>query len=271
MSYEITKEELTLLDIEFRIQASRLLNMKYGQEINSIKRFLHFIENNELIIGFVNQNNNIRYDMEEIIKSKEWRTLYDIPIEKEHEIAWVYQFLKYCEANVKDLSYISSDYSNSRKFKDNINAFCNMVINPFINYISSFLLEVKINMGYDKSENVKIEVKNESGQVNVAMQGSSIAATNTVNISQNDIDKINNLDTHIIELLKKEDIDEEVKEDMVDDIVMITEQINSPQPSTNRIKKAITGLKTGEKVLSSVSVIATLLNTLYTLVEPLIK
>lgn len=74
---------------------SRLLSTKYGNGLGDLSRFLNFIESNDVIYKFIQENNKESYDIEEICRNRGWRNKYPLPIEKNKEIAFIYQLLKY--------------------------------------------------------------------------------------------------------------------------------------------------------------------------------
>lgn len=80
--------------------SSRLLNTKYGNEIVDLNKFLNFIENEPLIFEFIKRNNCETFDIENIIRSKGYHDKYQIPIENDREIAFVYQLLKYVQKKI---------------------------------------------------------------------------------------------------------------------------------------------------------------------------
>ncbi len=62
------KREIKKISREFRMYGSRLLSTKHGNGMGDLSRFLNFIESNEIIYKFIQENNTEEYDMEEIYK-----------------------------------------------------------------------------------------------------------------------------------------------------------------------------------------------------------
>ncbi|MDK2821466.1 MAG: hypothetical protein PWP31_1431 [Clostridia bacterium] len=270
MEYRISKKELKIIDKDFRRYASRFLKTKLGNEINDLNRFLNYIESQPIIMDFINKNITEEFDMELVIKSRRWRELYDIPIEKDQEISWIYQFLKYCQSNVMDFRDISYGYGSGNKYQDHIDAFLHEVVKPFIDHITDFIGEVMIEMGYDEDTPFKIEISNNNGQINVSKDNSTINAINTVNIVQNDMETITDLADRFIELLKQENIDKDEKEMIIDDVEVIKEQVVKDQPRIPRLKRVLQSIKGLDGVLQKGTAIMFTLNSLIEQVEKFI-
>lgn len=89
---------------------------------------------------------------------------------------------------------------------------------------------------------INIKVDNNNGTMNTA-QG-NITSTNMVNVNNKSSEEsINEICKVVIDLLKKENIDEELKESIVDDIETIQEETNKEEPRTIKIKKAYDNVK----------------------------
>jgi hypothetical protein len=259
MEYKISKKELKVIDKDFRRYASRFLKTRYGNEINDLNRLLNYMESQPIIMDFINNNSNTeKFDMKAIVNSKD----YEVPLEKNREIAWIYQFLKYCQSNLRGFYGISLGYSNSRSVQDNIDAFLCQVIKPLIDHITDFIGEVMIEMGYDEDTSFKIEINNTNGQVNISKDNSVINAINKVNIVDNDVEKINALASQFIDLLRNENIPEDEKEMIIEDVAVIKEQIESEQPRVPRLKIVLQSLKTLGGTLKKGTAIMLTLNNL---------
>lgn len=272
MEIQISLTELKKIDVEFRRRASRLLRTQYGNELRDLSRFMNYIDNEPFIKEFIDRNNQEEFDIKYIIDNTEWRELYDIPIEVDREIAWVYQFLKYCQQTNLDLWRIAGSYASGKHIQDMIDGFCQQVINPFVNHILAYFEEVMIEMGHDDNAKVKIEIKSGNGQVNVATDYSTINAVNNVNMATNDIKSIIELTEKIMEMLKNDNtIDTAIKDTLVDDIEIIKEQIESDTPKPTRIKKALASIGGVQGALKHGTSIMMLLNSLTTQLDTFIE
>lgn len=141
----MNKRELNKLAREFRMYGSRLLTTKYGNGISDLNRFLNFIESNEIINEFILKNNIHQYDMKVICKSRGWHDKYDLPIEKDKEIAFIYQLLKHGQESFGDYTAFSRGYGSGKKFQDHMDAFNNEVVKHLVDYIREYLEDLIID------------------------------------------------------------------------------------------------------------------------------
>lgn len=263
MEYQITRKEIRIIDKDFRRYASRLLKTKYGNEIKDLTRFLNYIEEQPLIRDFIEKKSTEQFDIKLAITNKGWNDVYDIPVEKDREITWVYQLLNYTIENYSDFWAISQGYSHSRTIQDHIDAFCHEVIKPFVDHITDYIGEVMIEMGIDENAKINIQITSGNGQVNVASDTATINAVNNVNMTTNDIKQIIELADKFIEMLRSERaIEPYVKESLLDDIDVIKEQVVSEIPKIPRLKKALSNLGGIQGALTKGTGIMNALNSL---------
>ena len=125
---------------------SRLLSTKYGNGMRDLNRFLNFIESNGIIIEFILKNNIHQYDMKVICSNRDWYDKYDLPIEKDKEIAYIYQLLKYGQISYKDYTAFSNGYGSGNKLQDHMDAFNNEVVKHLVDYIREYLEDLIIDI-----------------------------------------------------------------------------------------------------------------------------
>lgn len=141
-----SKRELKKIAREFRMYGSRLLSTKYGNGMGDLNRFLNFIESNEPIYVFIEDNNKEKYDMEQICRDRGWHDKYMLPIEKDQEIAFIYQLLKYGQSNFRDYTSFTHGYGSGNKYQDHMDAFNNEVTKHLVDYIREYLEDTIIDM-----------------------------------------------------------------------------------------------------------------------------
>ena len=141
----MNKRELTKLAREFRMYGSRLLSTKYGNGMSDLNRFLNFIESNKIIYNFILKNNNHRYDMESICTSRGWHDKYDLPVEKDKEIAFIYQLLKYGQETYNGYSAFTNGYGSGKKLQNHMDAFNNEVVKHLVDYVREYLEDLIID------------------------------------------------------------------------------------------------------------------------------
>ena len=90
-----TSFEIQEISSRFRNVARRLSRTDYSQCDVNLKRFMSFIETEELIAEYIAENNTVEYDIPAIIKARGWYEPFDVsPIDSE-EISFSVQLLKY--------------------------------------------------------------------------------------------------------------------------------------------------------------------------------
>lgn len=141
----MNKKELNKLAREFRMYGSRLLTTKYGNGMSDLNRFLNFIESNGIIYEFILKNNNQQYDMKVICSNRGWLKKYGLPIEKDKEIAFIYQLLKYGQVSFGDYTAFSHGYGSGNKFQDHMDAFNNEVVKHLVDYVREYLEDLIVD------------------------------------------------------------------------------------------------------------------------------
>lgn len=154
----MSKRELTKLAREFRMYGSRLLSTKYGNGLGDLERFLNFIESNEIIYQFLLKNNCHQYDMNAICNGRGWHDKFDLPIEKDKEIAFIYQLLKYGQNSFRDYTVFSNGYGSGNKLQNHMDAFNNEVVKHLIDYIREYLEDLVIDSD-DQSAHNEVQEK----------------------------------------------------------------------------------------------------------------
>ena len=94
----------------------------------------------------------------------------------------------------------------------------------------------------DKNGGINIKIDTNNGTVNTS-QG-NIISNNNINITnQSSEELINEICKKLIDLLKEEKIDKELKESIIDDIETIQEETNKEEPKVVKIKNAYQNVK----------------------------
>lgn len=237
---EINKKQLKTISYNFRIKAKNLLNTDYNEFIPNLKRFLNYIDNEEVINNYINSNLFSSIDVEkefnEIARSY-GRMIFDIGITEKEEVSNIYQILKYiCETDYNVFRVgVLDGYTNSNKFQDRIDVFNNRVSNILIQHIETYLTTIAINMGLD--EEVYYVINNESGnvQVNIANDNAIINANQNINYN-----KLLQL-AEEIESKLDDTIDEKIKKELLENIECIKDIVKDNEPK----KSVITMCKNG--------------------------
>ncbi|MCC2358149.1 hypothetical protein OCB08_22725 [Bacillus cereus] len=236
-------KQFKLLSRAFRRVSGDLLNAEDRHEAMRLaKRFISHIENEPIIYDFIQKNHTQDYNIEEIRASKNYNHKYDIPIEIDEEISFIYQLLKYGTehfTSYEDLTTYGYAFYKGSKYSDTIREFNREVVKLLVNHITDYLEGMAIELGIDEKPNAKILVQGNLGQLNYAETG-NIDAHQTINQGENnDIQKVAQ---ELIQLLKESSIENpDVKEDALDfveEIAQNVEQGETVKPSLFRRAKA---------------------------------
>ncbi len=224
-----TSYEIQEISLEFRNVARRLSHTDYSQCDTNLKRFISVIKQQELITDFINESNIHSYDIQKIIKSRDWLDPFEIsPITKE-EISLEFQMLTYAiEEFDGDFTrlYGTVFYTSTKSTtNDEMRKFIEHIIDPLIDYIGEYLRQC-----YEKAlrEEEKDKPTTQSGitaAYSTVVIGSNIDGnvTNNVTIS-NDIkadaeELITEIrDTLQIEKLENHDVITEIINQIEEDI-----------------------------------------------------
>lgn len=242
MEILMDKKEFQLVSTEFRRIASRLLKTDFNDGIENLKRFLSYIENTPLIWNFIQENNTITFEIEKEINERGMREGYNIPLEKSHEIAFVYQLLKYCAENCRDYWSICSFYGNGSKYQDHVDSFNSRVVHSFVSHIEVYLRGKWIDMG-DKGE---FQITVNGGQVAIAQGQATVNATQNNNYGQ--IQNLKSLAEEFYKLIEALDIEQEAKEDTKEIVEVAVAEIESDKPKRSLIKHAIEKIEYAGKI-----------------------
>lgn len=138
-------KQINKLSRDFRTNSSRLLSTKFGSEQTDLSRFLLFIENNPLIMIFINECTVETINFEEIIRQKGWNDKLVLPLDTKEEVSYIYQLLKYIEAN-QSFIHVSMGYGSGKKYQDHIDAFNHQVTIQLVNHIREYFEDIIVGI-----------------------------------------------------------------------------------------------------------------------------
>lgn len=257
---DYTSEEIQEISANFRNVARRLSRTDYSQCDTNLKRFMSIIDEQEMIHDFIEKNNTCKYDIAEIIKTRDWISPFEISPVKEEEISLEYQMLKYSINNFEgDFTrlYGTHWYTSAQSTTyDEMKKFVEHIIDPLIDYISDYL-----RMCYDKKarEEEKDKPKTMSGitaNYSTVVVANNIDGTISNNININEETKKDALElvSSIRDTFSTNSVDGE------SDILELLKQIESEIKENNKPKKGfLTALKT---LCSGSAATITLINAL---------
>ncbi|MFD1608632.1 hypothetical protein [Oceanobacillus luteolus] len=158
---------------------------------------------------------------------------------------------------------IAYGYGGSNKIQSHVDNFNNQVAKPLVDYIVTYLGELKIDMGLDGKSNTQYNIGEFRGQLNHAEGQSTVAASQTYNETK--IAGLKELTEQFVEELNmNESISQDDTEETTEILEAAVQELESEKPRKIIIKTAI------EKV-KSVGELATAGTTLFTLGTKLVE
>ncbi len=257
---DYASEEIQDISANFRNVARRLSRTDYSQCDANLKRFMNVIDKHEMIKEFIDKNNTCKYNIAEIIRTRDWMSPFVISPVMVEELSLEYQMLKYSIDNFDgDFTrlYGTHFYTSAKSTtNDEMKKFIEHIIDPLIDFISEYL-----RMCYDKKvrEEEKDKPKTMSGitaNYSTVVVANHVEGTISNNIKINEETKKEALDlvSSIKDTLYSNSVDSE------SDILELLKQIESEIKENNKPKK---GFLTALKALCSGSAATiTLVNAL---------
>lgn len=259
----------------FRRIASNMLTTKYDDGNIQLIRFRKFIQENELINNIIQEKiKDVDYDYKKdfIVEDGGWSGI-SIPIDESKHIKAMYDYLVDITGKEEDIrGRARRFYHSSDSWNDIIRGYLDKAFKPLVDFIVDSLSMEMIGMETVKQEtHIHQNINTNYGTASIA-QG-DINSVNNATLS--DTQEIKELVESLKGLIVKEEIDEEVKEEVIDDLETIEEEVNSEKPKHIRIKKASQGIKNfiGKipQGLATATVMATQGIELYEKLKPFIE
>lgn len=116
--------------MEFRTIANRLITCNHQTGMALLKKFMAYIDENEIISEYIKQYVNPD-DFEPVESGTCFSSMGDT---KQEEISYTYQYLKYAVENYHSF-YHDMAFRYAREANDAVKEFCNRIVLPFVNYI----------------------------------------------------------------------------------------------------------------------------------------
>ena len=237
----LNKKELRKLSFEFNSMSNRLLRSSYQEFNHTLKRFLGYIDDIELIKGYIQSctrdNFDVRKAMEEI-DSNNGRGIIDLGNTDEEEVYTVYNALLYIAEKGFNYYTIGRSYSGKKNFNEIIKDFNDKFSYILIIHISGYLTKIGIEMGID--EEVNYMITNNGGQVNISKDTSTLNAVQNIGTKS---DELASLVGEINKILSSSDIPKEEKEIIGDTIETIQSELQNDTPKKGLVRSCIAGLK----------------------------
>lgn len=229
---ELNRKELKKISHDFNSISSRMMRVAFDEYNMVLKKFVDFIDRNEIIRNYISLGYDADFDAE-----KEWNLvthkegyMFEFGLSTEQESYQIYTVLRYILDNIKAPHFSFHSIYGESKWQDNVEEFNSRVLLVLIGNIEDYLTKVGIDMGLD--ENIVWNVN--GGQVNVASGNATIHATQNNGVNGKELDDIIKGIKDSLSDLKKEDADK------IADIVELAEdELTKPEPKVSRLRNCL--------------------------------
>lgn len=252
---ELNRKELKKIAHDFNSISSRMMRVVYDEYNMVLKKFIDFIDKNEIIKNYIYLGFDSNFDIE-----KEWDLvvhkkgyMFDFGPSIEQESYQIYTILRYILENIEEPRFSFHSIYGKKMWQDNVKEFNDRVVLVLIGNIEDYLTKVGIDMGLD--ENVVYNVS--GGQVNVASGNAVINATQNNGVSANELDDILKGITESLSKLEKENADE-----IADIVEMAREELAKPEPKVGRLRNCLTLIAPMFTIANGIPTLATNLQRL---------
>lgn len=246
---ELNRKGLKKISHSFNSISSRIMRVQYDEYGTVLKKFVDYIESNEIIMQYICMGDTREYDAK-----KDWDLvvtqqgyMFDFGPSVEEESFQIYSILKYISENIAVPYHSFFSIYGERKWQDNVKQFNDRVVLVLINNINDYLIGIGIDMGFDES----IVWNVNGGQVNIANGNAIINATQNNGLDNAELESIIKNIMDNVSGLGKEDADT-----IVDSVEMIREEIMKPEPKRNIISNGIKLLAPMISIANGIPVLA---------------
>lgn len=261
----------------FRRIASNMLTTKYDDGNIQLIRFRNFIQQNELVNNIIQDKiKDINYDYKEsfVVEDDGWYSI-SIPIDESEHIKAMYDYLIDITNQEEDIRWRAQSFSrssSSKKWNDIIREYLDKAFKPLVDFIVDSLSMEMIGMENIKQEtHIHQNIHKNYGTASIA-QG-NIESIN--NVTLDDIQNVKEVIETIKELIIKEEINDELKEEVIYDLEDIEQEIESASPKCGKIRKAWKGIKSFmtkiPEGVTKATIIVTQCSELYEKIKPFIE
>lgn len=230
---ELNRKELKKISHDFNSISSRMMRVAFDEYNMVLKKFMDFIDGNEIIKSYINLGYDSDFNVE-----KEWNLvthkegyMFEFGPSTEQESYQIYTVLRYILDNIKAPHYSFHSIYGESKWQENVEEFNSRVLLVLIGNIEDYLTKVGIDMGLD--ENIVWNVN--GGQVNVASGNATIHATQNNGVNGKELDDIMKGIMDSLSGLKKEDADK-----IADIVELAKDELTKPEPKVSRLKNCLT-------------------------------
>lgn len=194
---ELTEKEMKSIDLEFRTKASRLCQSRYQEVMNSLGKFIGYVERTPALAEYVTNCNAgmSDADLEEMISAVAkggGDVTFDFGNSNQEEIARSYRVMKsvLSRDDPRLLFAIGRAYDSNTRFQSSAEGFIHGVAKPFIDGINLYLHTIAMNAEPGDARTITINNNGNYAQINIS-EGNSVLNTQ----QHTEIDEISDLES----------------------------------------------------------------------------
>lgn len=268
MSQEVSldEKEYKKLSLHFRKVASRFITTDFREADDNLARFLAFIDDSPIIKDFINKNNVVKYDMEEIINSRTYGEKFKLPVKDSDEIGFIYQLLSHVNETDRSIFSVSIGYNIGTKYQEASDRFNQLVVKPLVDHIVSYLGEMAIDMELDKKSTTQFNIGDFRGQINHAEGQASISANQTYNETK--VKELKDIAQKFAQALMEDtSVPVQDKEDTVEIVEAAVQEVDGEKPKRIILKTALEQVKHIKEIATTGTAVYTLGDHLTSLIQ----
>lgn len=253
----ITKRELRELSIDFRRVSSNLLRSTNENASANIQRFKSFIDSRPFISTIVSKKiSDIDFEYTSCFVNENggWNQIV-VPVDEGCHIKAMYDYMSAIIDNGSNvLGAAMSYYHSANKFDDIIQDFIDEAFKALVDFINDSISKEMMLLEEEKVPMQNITQNFNGTNYGTTNVGDVITSTNNVTIGDNE--KLYELLSQAMSVMKSIDIDDDIREEVQDDLEVLSEQIQSDTPKKSRVKKAPAGVKDFVEKLATKAVVS---------------
>jgi len=262
MNEIISVKDFKIKSQKFRVAYGHMLSAaEVFEAMRLTKRFMIFIDKEPIIKDFIERKHTQIYDFEQIIAKKNAMDKFQLPIDPDEEVSYIYQLLKYLTKTYDSYLGFARPYAlfKGAKYQDMVRSFNRDVIRLFVDQITSYLGEMAITMGIDEKPNARVVVTGSVG--NLMFTEGDVTGNTTLNQTNNNQGNqtIQEIAKELLQLLEESNIDNtELKEDAIDYVTdVVTKVENGDEVKPSLIRRATSALTSVTGLVGSGTAFAT--------------
>lgn len=256
--------EYKTLSLDFRRTSSNMLMSDADSAFIKLQRFKLFVDSSPVISEIIqSQIEEVEFDFKQcfLIDGSGWHHIAP-PVNEASHLKAQYDYMTFlCSQDIDIRDVAQRFYFKKGSWNDIVREFLDKAFKPLVDFVVDSLGKKIMIMGGDKYMGDIIQnIGNNYGNVNAAGRDATINSS----VTNNDISEILALIEKLlptISVIPSAELTDEGKENLIDDMDTIKEQIESSAPKLPRLRKAYENVKKFAEVASKGVTSTTLLLT----------